>query len=371
MLLSACTAGSAEQPRDERQRSVSTMVQDVLALMPIDDIDELNVEMASLAAAAPESVVMVADLMDKPVSLANSPMEYALSSLAVYASDPGNRSVRCAVVKGFRKAIKAEEDPYVKAFLQSQLRLVAPCSFRKSMMDQYETEVSEEAAQAYKMTMLAASDVFVLSEEEAAEGFQILFDGTNLNQWTGNKEGYVVDNGTIKVTAKYGNEMNLYTAKEYKDFIFRFEFFFEKPGVNNGVGVRGPHGVDAAYDAMCEVQILDHDAPIYADLREYQVHGSVYGVIPAKRITHKPLGQWSEEEIVVRGSHIKVTVNGEVIVDGDVREACKGHNVVAGGNNPYTVDHLNHPGLFNEKGYISFCGHGEGLRFRNIRIKEL
>ena len=83
------------------------------------------------------------------------------------------------------------------------------------------------------------------------------------------------------------------------------------------MGVRTPMGVDAAYDGMCEVQILDHDAPIYAGLREYQVHGSVYGVIPAKRIKHKPLGEWSEEEIRVEGNHIKVTVNGEVIVDGE------------------------------------------------------
>ena len=47
-----------------------------------------------------------------------------------------------------------------------------------------------------------------------------------------------------------------------------------KEGVNNGVGIRIPMGVDAAYEGM-EIQILDHDAPIYKNLREYQVHGSV------------------------------------------------------------------------------------------------
>ena len=96
-------------------------------------------------------------------------------------------------------------------------------------------------------------------------------------------------------------------------------------------------------------------------------------VIPARRIRHKPLGEWSTEEIIVRGTHVKVTVNGEVIVDGDVRKACKGHNVAPDGSsqNKYTVDHRNHPGLFNKEGYISFCGHGEGLKIRNVRIKEL
>lgn len=82
---------------------------------------------------------------------------------------------------------------------------------------------------------------------------------------------------------------------------------------------------------------------------------------------------WNTEEIRAVGDHITVTVNGEVIVDGDIRKACKGHNVDPGGsyNNPYTVDHLNHPGLFNKKGLISFCGHGPGVRFRNVRIKDL
>jgi hypothetical protein len=125
---------------------------------------------------------------------------------------------------------------------------------------------------------------------------------------------------------------------------------------------------------MCECQILDHDAPEYAGwLREYQVHGSVYGVVPAKRLVHKPLGEWSTEEIRVEGDHIKVTVNGQVIVDANIRKACKGHNVAPDGSNenPYTVDHRNHPGMFNKKGYVSFCGHGEGLKIRNVRILDL
>ncbi len=66
-------------------------------------------------------------------------------------------------------------------------------------------------------------------------------------------------------------------------------------------------------------------------------------------------------------------VNGEVILDGNIRKACKGHNVApdGSGNNPYTVDHLNHPGLFNKKGHIGFLGHGQGIKLRNVRIKEL
>lgn len=218
------------------------------------------------------------------------------------------------------------------------------------------------------------SPVSQLTPQEKKQGFEMLFDGTNLDNFQGDKEGYLPMNGAIYVSANYGSTGNLYTLKEYRNFVLRFEFCFLRPGVNNGVGIRTPMGVDAAYEGMCECQILDHDADIYAGwLRDYQVHGSVYGVIPAKRLVHKPLGEWSTEEIRVEGDRIKVTVNGEVIVDGDIRKACKGHNVAPDGSstNPYTADHRNHPGMFNKKGYVSFCGHGEGLKIRNVRILDL
>ena len=219
----------------------------------------------------------------------------------------------------------------------------------------------------------APAEKFELSEEEKEQGFEMLFDGTDLSKWVGDKVGYQVINNFIHVTASYGNAKNLYTEKEYTDFVFRFEFCFLEEGVNNGVGIRTPMGVDAAYHGMCEVQVLDHDAPMYANLRPYQVHGSVYGIVPAKRIVHKPLGEWSTMEIRVVGDNVTVTVNGEVINDANVRKACQGHNVAPDGSdkNPYTVDGRNHPGMFNKKGHVGFLGHGEGLRYRNIRILDL
>ena len=154
--------------------------------------------------------------------------------------------------------------------------------------------------------------------------------------------------------------------------MLRFEFAFDREGVNNGIGIRTPMGVDAAYHGM-EIQVLDHDAPMYKNLKVHQQHGSVYGVIPAKRVVFPERGTWNVEEIRAEGDHITVTVNGEVILDGNIREACKGHNVAPDGGkeNPYTVDHRNHPGLFNESGHIGLLGHGPGIMFRNIRVKEL
>ena len=105
---------------------------------------------------------------------------------------------------------------------------------------------------------LPATPRFELSEEEAADGFEVLFDGTSMHKWTGNTTNYVPVDGTIYVTAQYGGSGNLYTKKEYGDFVQRFEFAFDREGVNNGIGIRTPMSVDAAYHGM-EIQMLAHD----------------------------------------------------------------------------------------------------------------
>ncbi len=198
-----------------------------------------------------------------------------------------------------------------------------------------------------------------LTQEEINKGFESMFNGKNLDGWQGNLTDYFADNGEMVVDPKMGGHGNIYTAKEYSDFNFRFEFQLT-PGANNGLGVRAPLEGDAAYVGM-EIQILDDSAPVYANLHEYQYHGSVYGVIPAKRGFQKPVGEWNTEEVIVQGTHIKVILNGVSIVDGDIQEASKNG----------TLDGKDHSGLLREKGYIGFLGHGAELKFRNLRIKDL
>lgn len=200
---------------------------------------------------------------------------------------------------------------------------------------------------------------YKLSKEEEREGFHVLFDGTNLDQWTGNKRDYVVESGNIVLYPSKGSGGNLYTIDQFDDFVFRFEFMLT-PGANNGLGLRAPLGSDPAYAGM-ELQILDNDAPVYEKLQAYQYHGSVYGVIPAKRGFLKPIGEWNTQEVIADGDKIKVILNGTTILDGNIREASKSG----------TIDKRDHPGLLNKTGHIAFLGHGSKVKFRNIRIKEL
>ena len=225
---------------------------------------------------------------------------------------------------------------------------------------------------AAQVKELASTPVFTLSPEEKEQGFEVLFDGRSLEKWHGNTTSYVPVDGNIYVTANYGGNGNLYTNKKYSDFIYRFEFCFDVVGVNNGIGLRTSDGVDAAYEGM-EIQVLDNMADIYKNLEPYQYHGSVYGIHVPVKLDFGPIRQWHSEEIIAKGDYIKVTVDGTVVTECNIREACQGHNVAPdGGNvNPYTIDHKNHPGLFNKDGYISFCGHGPGVMFRNVRILDL
>ncbi len=196
------------------------------------------------------------------------------------------------------------------------------------------------------------------SKKDAEAGFVSLFDGKSLDGWVGATKGYAVEDGALVCLKKGGG--NLFTQGEYGDFIFRFEFKLE-PGANNGLGIRAPLQGNAAYVGM-ELQIIDNSAKQYAKLKPYQYHGSIYGVVPAKRGFLKPVGEWNSEEVICKGRQVTVKLNGETIVDANLDEAAPGGK---------TMDGSQHPGLQRAKGHIGFLGHGARIEFRNIRIRSL
>tara|TARA_R110002020_G_scaffold137434_2_gene306614 strand:+ start:148007 stop:151411 length:3405 start_codon:yes stop_codon:yes gene_type:complete len=198
-----------------------------------------------------------------------------------------------------------------------------------------------------------------LTDAEKKEGFMSLLGGKDLDHWIGNKTDYLMENDELLVRPKQGGHGNLYTAEEYSDFVLRFDFKLS-PGANNGLGIHTPLEGDAAYVGK-ELQILDNTAEIYSQLKPYQYHGSVYGIIAAERGALNQIGEWNSQEVVVKGDHIKITLNGKVILDGNVKEASKNG----------TADGEDHPGLQRNKGHIAFLGHGSELAFKNIRIKVL
>lgn len=207
------------------------------------------------------------------------------------------------------------------------------------------------------------SSVGPIQAEESAEkldnGFVSLFNGKSLAGWTGSLDGYAVEAGNLVCVA--GGKGNLQTEKEFTDFVMRFEFKLT-PGANNGLGIRCPKLAEGNLhlDGI-ELQILDDTAEKYNSLKPYQYHGSVYGIVPAQQGALKPIGEWNQQEVTVKGRRIKVVLNGKTIVDADLDEATR----------TGTLDGQPHPGLARNSGYIGFLGHGDRVDFRRIQIKEL
>jgi hypothetical protein len=232
---------------------------------------------------------------------------------------------------------------------------------------------------AVLMMLLAAGASLLLAgaaqaPQQKEDGFTPLFNGKDFTGWvyglrangTENKsgKGYQIENGVIYSTKEDGG--NLYTEKEYANFIVRFEFRLT-PNANNGIGIRAPLQGDAAYVGM-EIQVLDDGGSEYTNLLPGQYHGSVYKVAPAKRGFQKPVGEWNSEEIVANGRQITVKLNGTTIVDAnldDVKDEAtlKEHRDLSKPDGSQ--------GIANTKGHIGFLGHGAHVEFRNIRIKVL
>ncbi len=197
-----------------------------------------------------------------------------------------------------------------------------------------------------------------LAQEEA--GFVSLFDGQTFNGWREIHKGpgpsYFVTNGVIASPPNAAND--LVTVQTFGDFILRIDFKLT-PGANNGVGVRVPFETNDLTYSGNEVQILDDDDAQYAHLDPGQYCGSLYKVFSAKRGALNKVGEWNHYEISALGRHIKVVLNGQTIVDGNINEVTD-REVLRG-----------HPGLLRDRGHLALLGHWSYCEFRNIFIKEL
>jgi hypothetical protein len=194
--------------------------------------------------------------------------------------------------------------------------------------------------------------------KHGADGFHSIFNGQHLADWAGSIENYEVKDGVLKCKEHKGG--TIYYNHELTDFMARVEFKLP-PGGNNGLAIRFPggHG-DTAYHGMCELQILDDSHPKYAKtLDPRQAHGSAYGMVAAHKGYLRPAGEWNFEEVTVKGSKIKVELNGTVTLDTDLSKV-----------KDYMANSA-HPGKDRTSGFFGFAGHSDPVEFRNVMIKTL
>lgn len=154
----------------------------------------------------------------------------------------------------------------------------------------------------------------------------------------------------------------LMSEKEYSDFILEFEFKLGERG-NSGCALRSSMRGDPAFDAL-ELQMAD--LRYNPQAKDSELTGGLYRAIAPTKQLYKPT-EWNKYQVTLKGSRLKVVLNGETIQDLDLAEQnqiVKRHN---GQDAPPIKDRP-------RKGHIGFQELSRGdehALIRNARIKVL
>lgn len=154
----------------------------------------------------------------------------------------------------------------------------------------------------------------------------------------------------------------LVSEREYGDFILEFEFKLGERG-NSGLALRAPLSGDPAFEGM-ELQMADvrYNPEAKAD----ELTGSLYRAVAPRVQVYRPT-EWNKYEIACVGHEMKVVLNGELILDLDLRE----HTT-----RPLRHDNSEAPPLKDRprRGHLGFqelSRDGSHVAIRNARIKVL
>jgi hypothetical protein len=222
---------------------------------------------------------------------------------------------------------------------------------------QLQTHGGEIRWRNVKLREIGSEEANRILASHGEDGFKSIFNGKDFDGWAGPVENYEVKDGAV--VCKAGKGGTIYANEELGDFVARLEFKVP-PGGNNGLALRYPGKGDTAYAGMCELQVLDDNYDqVKGKIDPRQVHGSAYGMVGAQRGYHHPTNEWNFQEVTVKGSTIKVELNGSVILDTDLSKVTE-----------YMANSA-HPGKERTTGYFGFAGHNDPVAFRNVRIKKL
>lgn len=202
----------------------------------------------------------------------------------------------------------------------------------------------------------AAAQPNTLATDEAERGFALLFDGQSLDGWTptGNPQAWAVEDGCIVTRPARGGWLR--TTRMYRDFELTIDFMLT-PGANSGLGLRGSSTGDPAFTGM-EIQILD----THGQTPNTTNCGAVYNAIAPLAMAVKPPGEWNTYHVRLVGDTLDVTLNGQVIHKGEKLDD-RGYT--------HTPDRPNPLRDRVPTGYIAMQEHGQVVKFRNIKIRDL
>jgi len=228
-------------------------------------------------------------------------------------------------------------------------------------------EVKEEAADA-----MVKTEMKVPREE-----WKTLFDGTTFNGWHEYKKENVSEHWKIEEGAlvfyppkerKKGESYNLISDTEYTDFVLSIEWRIAEAG-NSGIfwGVKELEELGQPYETGAEIQVLDNDK--HPDGKNGTSHqaGALYDMVSPSEDVTKPIGEWNLCEITINHkTNMGIVVLNDVeVVNFPVNDPEWGAMVSKSkfADWEYFAKYAT--------GKIGVQDHGDGVAFRNIKIKEL
>lgn len=181
-----------------------------------------------------------------------------------------------------------------------------------------------------------------------------LFNGKDLKGWQTEGNWMVEKDGVVVLKPRPGEKgwdrygSYLWTDRTYGDFILDLEYKHVKGG-NSGVFFRTKDIKKDSGKSGIEVQILDSHGKKEA-LTHHDCGGIISTCPPSKNMA-KPAGEWNHMIVTCKGTQLKVSLNGEQIIDIDLAKGPMKDRALTG--------------------YIGIQDHGEAFWVRNVRLKEL
>ena len=206
-----------------------------------------------------------------------------------------------------------------------------------------------------------------LSVEEAAEGFELLFDGESLDAWRGFQMddvpgGWSAIDGALAFTPGVGGG-TLITRDTYTDFDLRLEWKVGPAG-NSGIFFGISESTESAFQSGPELQVLDN-AGHYDGSNPLTSAGSNYGLHPPPEDVTRPVGEWNEVRIVRHGNQVVHWLNGARIVEYEIGSD-EWEALVAGSKFVQWPDYGRH-----HEGHLGLQDHGDPVWYRNLRVRRL
>jgi cytochrome c len=220
--------------------------------------------------------------------------------------------------------------------------------------------------------------VNTLTAEEKAAGWILLFDGKTTKGWRNyNKqtigERWKVADGVLYLDVsnknadgfQVGGGGDIITAEEYENYELRLEWKIAKCG-NSGLiyHIHEDSSIRYPWQTGPEFQLLDNACHPDAKIKKHRA-GDFYDVIESSIETVKPAEEWNKIRLICKGTKVEHWMNGKKVIDTDMGSAAFKSLLP----NSKWKDHAKF-GTFS-KGRIGLQDHGDGISFRNIKLRKL